>query len=181
MLTRSDVAEIDREYLRRLAIGKKLTGRYVLACLVLGFGIMFAANFALIYYALSTLHGEEVENSYDASQAYNSRLAAAHAQDQLGWTVNLTTRQENGGARVVAEFRDRSGAIVPGLDVRARFVHPFDRGLDREAQLVSDGGEYEGFAPALKSGKWTVQLEAKYSSERKFFSENKLVLTDNSE
>jgi nitrogen fixation protein FixH len=142
---------------------------------------MFAANFALIYYALSTLHGEEVENSYDASQVYNSRLAAARAQDQLGWTVNVTTRQENGGARVVADFRDREGGLVPGLDVTARFIHPFDRGADREAALVSDGGDYEGFAPSLRAGKWTIQLEAKVAGARKFFSENKLVLSDSSE
>ncbi len=77
----SDVADIDRDYMRRLEFGRKLTGRGVLVWLVVGFGIMFAANFALIYYALSTLHGEEVENSYDASQAYNAKLAAARAQD----------------------------------------------------------------------------------------------------
>ena len=181
MQMRTEVADIDRDYLRRLEFGKKLTGRTVLVWLVVGFGLMFAANFALIYYSLSTLHGEEVENSYDASQVYNAKLAAARAQDQLGWTVNMTTRQENGGARVVADFRDRDDALVPGLEVHARFIHPFDRASDREVLLVSDGGEYEGVAQALKSGKWTVQLEAMQAGKRKFFSENKLVLSDNAE
>jgi nitrogen fixation protein FixH len=181
MPMRSDVADIDRVYLRRLDLGKKLSGRSVLVWLVVGFGIMFAANFALIYFALSTLHGEEVENSYDASQIYNARLAEARAQDLLGWTVNVTTRQENGGVRVIADFRDRDGAIVPGLEAHARFLHPFDRGADREAVLVSDGGEYEGFAQALKPGKWTFEIEAKQTGARKFFSENKLVLSDNAE
>ena len=38
----------------------------------------------------------------------------------------MTTRQENGGVRVVADFRDRDGQIVPGLAVSAKFVHPID-------------------------------------------------------
>ena len=75
---------------------------------------MFAANFALIYIALSTLHGEEIENPYDASQVYNQQLAEARAQDELGWSVNVDSRQENGGVRMVADFRDRDSARCPG-------------------------------------------------------------------
>jgi len=181
MRSNPEAAEFDRAYLRRLESGKRLTGRAVVLWLTVGFGIMFAANFALIYSALSTLHGEEVENSYDASQGYNSKLAAARAQDQLGWKVNVSTRQENGGARVVADFRDSGNAMIPGLEVHARFVHPFDRGSDRDATLVNDGGEYEGFVQGLKAGRWTLDLDAKLNGEPKFFSENKLVLSDNAE
>jgi nitrogen fixation protein FixH len=181
MLTKTDLVEIGRSSSPRLDLGKRLTGRTVVIWLAVGFGIMFAANFALIYIALTTLHGEEVENSYDASQLYNRKLAAARAQDLLGWTVNLTTRQENGGARVVADFRDREGAEISGLEVSARFVHPFDRGADREARLANDGGEYEGFAQGLRAGRWTLDLDAKLNGDPKFFSENKLVLSDNAE
>ncbi len=53
MLMRTDIAEIDRAYMRRLEFGRKLTGRTVLAWFVVGFGVMFAANFALIYYSRS--------------------------------------------------------------------------------------------------------------------------------
>ena len=105
-----------------------MTGRGVLICLGLFFGSIFVANGALIYTALSTFHGEELENSYDASQEYNQRIADARAQEQLGWVANVTTRQEGRGERVVADFRDRDGEPISGLDVSARFVHPFDRG-----------------------------------------------------
>jgi nitrogen fixation protein FixH len=181
MPTNNEVAAFDRAYLRGLENGKRLTGRAVVLWLALGFGLMFAANFALIYSALSTLHGEEVENSYDASQLYNAKLAAARAQDQLGWTVNVTTRQENGGARVVVDFRDKDGAMIPGLEVRARLLHPFDRALDRTADLANDGGEYEGFVQGLKAGRWTLDLDAELNGAQKFHSENKLVLNDNTE
>ena len=172
----TDVSEIDRGYLRKLALGKPITGRTVLIWLLGSFAVIFAANFALIYVALTTLHGEETENSYDASQVYNQKLAAAKAQELLGWTVNVTTRQENGGVRVVADIRDRDGLAVPGLEVHAKFMHPIDRFSDRDAMLASDGAEYEGFAGNVHIGRWTLNIEAKLNGERKFFSENKLEL-----
>lgn len=181
MQTKADVSEFDRAYLRRLERGKPLTGRAVLAWLVGSFAVIFAANFALIYIALSTLHGEEVENSYDASQVYNLKIAAAEAQQKLGWKVDVQTRQENGGVRVVADVRDIAGAAVPGLEVHAKFTHPFNRYLDRETVLASDGSEYEGFATDVKPGRWALEIEAKLNGERKFFSENKLELSDNPE
>lgn len=178
---KTEISQIDRSYLRRLELGKPWTGRTVLLALVGAFVVIFGANFALIFTALGTLHGEEVENSYDASQVYNQKIAAARAQEQLGWKVDVTTRQENGGVRVVAEIRDREGQIVPGLAVSAKFMHPIDRFSDRVAPLADDGGEYEGFAPDVHPGKWTLDLEAKLNGERKFFSENKLELKANTE
>ena len=180
-MSKSNVAVMGRGPSRGIDLSKPMTGRTVIVWLCVGFGVMFAANFALIYVALSTLHGEELENPYDASQVYNQRLAEARAQDKLGWTVNVTTRQENGGVRVVADFRDRDGAVVPGLEVRARFLHPFDRDFDRDAPLASDGGAYEGFASGLRPGRWNLSVEAKMNGERKFLSDNKLVLSETSD
>jgi len=157
---------------------RPLTGRSVVIALGLFFGVMFLANFALIYFALSTLHGEELENPYDASQVYNQRIAAARAQDELGWTANVTTREEGGSERVVVDFRDRQGATVAGLEVRARFVHPFDKGADREAALISDGGAYEGVAGPLHAGRWMLILEALQDGHKKFVSQNKIVIGD---
>ena len=140
MLLNSDQAMAQRGFPNRPDLSRPLTGRGVLIFLGLFFGFMFVANGALIYTALSTLHGEELANSYDASQDYNQRIADARAQEQLGWVADVTTRQEGRGERVVADFSDRDGAPISGLDVRARFVHPFDRDADREAILSSDGG-----------------------------------------
>jgi nitrogen fixation protein FixH len=176
MMLNSDDALRQRGVPQKPDLSKPLTGRSVVVLLGLFFLVMFAANGALIYTALSTLHGEELENPYDASQAYNQRIAAARAQDALGWRADVATRQESEGVRIVADFRDRDGAIIPGLDVRARFVHPFDRNADREASLASDGGAYEGVAPPLHEGKWTLVIEASQSGSRKFFSENKITL-----
>jgi len=155
-----------------------LTGKTVMALIVAAFAVVFLANGALIYTALSTLHGEELENPYDASQAYNARLAEARAQDARGWSVDVTTRQEEEGVRVVADFRDRSGAAIPDLRVVARFQHPIDKSADREMTLTSDGGGYEGVVPPLHAGKWTLILEAQQNGRQVFRSENKLSLSE---
>jgi nitrogen fixation protein FixH len=178
MLLNSDGAMAKRGIPGRTDLTRPLTGRSVVVILGLFFGVMFIANGALIYTALSTLHGEEMENSYDASQAYNRQIAAARAQNALGWVADVDTRQEGGGARVVAEFRDRNGSPVAGLEVRARFVHPFDRSADREAPLVSDGEAYEGVAGPLHAGRWTLVIEARQDGQVKFTSDNKITLAE---
>ena len=178
MLLNSDREMARRGFPERPCLKRPLTGRHVMILLGLFFGLMFVANGALIYAALSTLHGEELENPYDASQAFNQRIAEARAQDELGWVADVTTRPEGEGERVVADLRDRAGAPIPGLEVRARFVHPFDKGADREAILTSDGGAYEGVAAPLHSGRWTLVIEAKQDGQRMFSSQNKITLAE---
>jgi nitrogen fixation protein FixH len=159
-------------------VSGELTGRRVVAILGLFFLVMFAANIALIYFALHTLHGSELENPYDASQAFNARIAEARAQAERGWNANVMTRAEGAAERIMVEFRNRDGGPIPDLDVTARFEHPFDAALDREARLASDGFDYEGVATPVRPGRWLLVIEAKRGSERVFRSENKIVVAD---
>jgi nitrogen fixation protein FixH len=156
----------------------QLTGRHVLAWLGGFFLVMFAANGALIYFALHTLHGEALENSYDASQAFNRRIAEARAQDERGWKADVLTRAEGAGERVMVEIHDRDGAPISDLTVTARFEHPFDAGQDRSAALVSDGANYEGVASPVGRGRWTLVIEASRGAERLFRSQNKMTVSD---
>jgi nitrogen fixation protein FixH len=155
-----------------------LTGRHVLAWIGGFFLVMFGANIALIYFALHTLHGGELENPYDASQAFNKRIAEARAQDQRGWKADVLTRAEGAGERVMVEFHDRNGAPISDLTVTARFEHPFDSAEDRTAPLVSDGANYEGVATPVPPGRWTLIIEASHGAERMFRSENKMTVAD---
>ena len=77
---------------------------------------------------------------------------------------------------MVADFRDRNGALIAGLEVGARFVHPFDRSADRETLLASDGEAYEGVASPLHAGRWTLVIEARQDGQVKFTSHNKITL-----
>jgi nitrogen fixation protein FixH len=159
-------------------VSEQLTGRHVLAILGLFFFMMFAANVALIYFAQHTLRGSELENPYDASQAFNGRIAEARAQDERGWTANVMTRAEGLGERVMVEFRNRDGAPISDLQVTARFEHPFDATLDRVTTLASDGLDYEGVAAPVQRGRWTLVIEARRGTERLYRSENKIAVAD---
>jgi nitrogen fixation protein FixH len=154
----------------------QLTGRHVLAILALFFMTIFTANGALTYFALSTLHGSELENPYDASQSYNAAIAEARAQDERGWTAGITARTEGQGERLIVEFRDREGARVPGLLVTARFAHPFDAAQDRSVTLASDGAGYGGVAAPIAPGRWNLVIEASRGSERVYRSENRIMV-----
>jgi nitrogen fixation protein FixH len=161
-----------------MVASKQLTGWHVLAMLGVFFFVMFAANIALIYFALHTLRGSELENPYDASQAFNKRILDARAQDERGWTANVMTRAEGPGERIMVEFHDRTGAPIPDLNVTARFEHPFDAAKDRQASLASDGTDYEGVASPVGPGRWTLVIEANRGPERLYRSENKLAVAD---
>ncbi len=162
----------------KLAVSGELTGRHVLAWLGAFFGVMFIANIAMIYFALHTLHGSELENPYDASQAFNKRIAEARAQDERGWKADVMTRAEGSGERVMVEFRDRRGVPISDLTVTARFEHPFDAAKDRQTTLASDGVNYEGIATPVGPGRWTLVIEASRGAQRLFRSENKLAIAD---
>lgn len=153
-----------------------LTGPRALAILCSFFLVIFIANGALIYFALHTLHGSELENPYDASQRYNAEIAEARAQAERGWTADVTTRAAGQGERIVVEFRNRDGAPIPDLAVTARLMHPFDAALDRVATLATDGEDYAGVATPVRPGRWTLVIEASRGSERMFRSENELVV-----
>ncbi len=143
------------------------------------FLVMFAANGALIYFALHTLHGEELENSYDASQAFNKRIAEARAQDERGWKADVLTRAEGAGERVMVEFHDRNG----GADPRPRRHRPIPASVRRGAgpqrpARLRRRQLRRGREPPSRHGRWTLIIEASRGAERMFRSENKVTVTD---
>jgi nitrogen fixation protein FixH len=163
---------------RQPSAPRPLTGRGVLLALGLFFGAMLAANAALTYSALRTLPGGEIANSYDASQIYNLKIADARAQDERGWRARVTVLAENGGARVAFGVSGQDGAPIDGLQVIARFEHPADRRMDREVPLSPHDGSYEGFAPALHAGGWTLVIEAGQDGARAYVSRSRITLAD---
>lgn len=126
-----------------------LTGRRVLAILLGGFGVVVAANLALVLAATGSFPGLVVGNSYVASQEFE-RLRAA--QDALGWQVAAGLAA--GRLRIAVTGRD--GRPVPGLAVRARMMRPAG-GEAAEVLLAPEGGAWLSPAP-LARGAWLAAL-----------------------
>ncbi len=57
----------------------RFTGYHMAAIMVSFFGVVIAVNFTMAWYATSSWSGLVVENTYVASQQFNSRAAAMRA------------------------------------------------------------------------------------------------------
>lgn len=157
---------------------KKLTGRTVFVCLLAFFGVVIGINLVMMKLAMDTLPGTEVDSAYRASLAFNSDIAAAHAQDRRGWRVNAHVERSADGIAVVAlEARDRAGAPLSGIDFTARLARPTDKRADRIVALATRGsGAFRGAASGIEPGQWDLVIEAEGASGRLFLSTTRVIL-----
>ncbi|WP_326914391.1 FixH family protein [Sphingopyxis chilensis] len=102
---------------------KPFTGWHMTAILVAFFATVVVVNFTMARLAMSTFGGKVVENSYVASQHYNTWLERAKAQDRLRWAPTVTLDPDR---RVRIEIR-KDGRPLSGLRVRAAASHPLGR------------------------------------------------------
>lgn len=131
---------------------------------VAGFGVVVAVNGALAYFATSTFTGLWTQGAYDKGVAYNRNLAAAEAQQRLGWTVEMKVDPVGGDtprARIAVSYLDRDGRPVEGLDVTAEFKRPTVAGHDFEAPLAAGGaGRYGTEIDLPLPGVWDLKVVA---------------------
>ncbi len=139
--------------------GRPLTGRTVLIIAVSAFGVVIAANMALVVAATGSFPGLIVKNSYVASQGWDARTEAQRA---LGWEARVGHADGRLAVRIEA-----GGAPVRGLEVRALVGRPATDAEDRRLALVETG---EGYAAPveLDPGLWRVALEATDAAGRRF-------------
>lgn len=152
--------------------GRPITGRFVLACLVGFFGVVFAVNGILVREALSTFGGVETESSYQAGLLFKRDEAEAAAQAARHWKVDalLDTRD----LEVRAAGPD--GRPLAGLDLVARLHHPYDSRLDEAIAVRPVSiGVWRG-TPAAVPGQWDLVIELYKGSERQFRSVNRVGL-----
>jgi len=69
---------------------RTFTGWHMTGIVVALFGVVIAVNVLMASYAIGTFGGTVVDNSYVASQRFNSWLAEARTQRDLGWNVDAT-------------------------------------------------------------------------------------------
>lgn len=129
----------------------RLTGRHVLGVFLGAFGVIIAVNLAMAWFAVSTFPGVEVQNSYVASQGFNTRLADQRA---LGWQ----TRVEVAGGELRLYVSDPNG----DADV-ADLTATLGRATHTRADTTPDFYRIPGgfAAPvALEPGNWNLRMVA---------------------
>nr|WP_263624869.1 FixH family protein [Novosphingobium huizhouense] len=126
------------------------------AIMVAFFGVVIAVNVLMARLATSTFGGVVVENSYVASQHFNTWLDEARAEKALGWKARFE-RTSRGALRVV--LRDAGGRALTGARVGVVAEHPLGLRDDETLTLRETApGLYE--AP-LAAGRWRLRISAR--------------------
>lgn len=156
-----------------------LSGRMVLAGMIGFFAVVAGVNAVMMTVAIRTMPGAEVKSAYETSQRFNGEIARMQAQDARGWQVSAEVVRTGADAALALSLRDRTGAPVTGLDVKAKLEHPATRQQDRDARLGETApGRYGAIVPELHGGGWTLAIEARRAGEPLYLSRNRIVLKD---
>jgi nitrogen fixation protein FixH len=151
--------------------------RWVPWAIAAGLGIVVLANGALAYFAARSATGLVTEHPFDEGNGYNRVLAAAAAQDRLGWRQALHFLDAgNARGELVIELTDRAGKPVSGLTVTARLVRPVDALPETDLELAETApGRYAAAATLPRRGQWEVQGSAGHAADVFEFSQRIVV------
>jgi nitrogen fixation protein FixH len=161
------------------AQGFRLTGRMVLAILLGWFAIVGSVNAIMMTLAVKTLPATVVSSSYKVGNAYNHELAAARAQNERHWNVDLGVDHRADGVTAVSmTASDKDGKVLPASLFRMSALRPVDGRQVIDIPLTQgSAGEIKGETRALERGLWELTLEAyDASGERLFLSLSRVVL-----
>lgn len=152
-----------------------LTGGKVLVMLIAFFGVVFAANAALIHYATSTFGGLENDHAYSEGIAYDRDIKASRAQDALHWTVGATIRRApSGSLEVTLTQHDESDLATDGLTALVRFEHPASRSRDLGLTLAQAAPGVFAGSLSLDPGRWDLVIDLQRNGETMFRSKNRV-------
>lgn len=80
---------------------RPITGKTVLFGMLAFFGVVFAVNGALVYFAIDSWSGLSTERPFEAGRNHDRTLAEAEAQAALGWNSAVTLTPGTGGGQMV--------------------------------------------------------------------------------
>ncbi|MHA1517926.1 MAG: FixH family protein [Alphaproteobacteria bacterium] len=131
-----------------------IEGRHVLVALVVFFGVMFAANGLLVYYAVDTFSGGDRPDPYRSGLRYNETIDDSARQAALGWQTEVAYNDREG--RLTLRFADKSEVPIVNLHLRGVLGRP---ATDREDQEIvfehmADGVYVAGIELSL--GSWVL-------------------------
>lgn len=133
---------------------RPFTGRHATAIIAGFFAVVIAVNVLMARLAISTFGGIVVENSYVASQNYNTWLDEAAKEKALGWQAGI----DREGGDVVVSLADSANRPITGAKVAIDAVHPLGRVPDH-ALMVREIAPGRYAAP-LTAGRWRLRIAA---------------------
>lgn len=159
--------------------GRVLTGRMVFAIIVAFFAVVIGVNVLMARLAAQTFRGVTNSHAYTDGLAYNREIAAAHAQDALGWQVKgALDRIAPGRTRIIVTQADAQGRATADAQVNVEFQFPVDRKRDQSLTLtMQEPGLYTGEID-IPPGQWGLLLRVLQNGQVMFQSQNRVEISD---
>lgn len=133
---------------------------------VAALGLVVAVNGVLISYAVGSFSGLDTAQPYERGLDYNATLAAARAQEEMGWRVEFDAAPVGAAAlpqpvAIEARFLNRDGEGLSNLSVQAVLRRPAAQGSDMELALAErGGGRYVAQTALPMRGQWELRIVA---------------------
>jgi nitrogen fixation protein FixH len=134
---------------------RSFTGWHMAGLMIAFFAVVIGVNMVMATSAVRTFGGTVVDNSYVASQRFDSWLAHSRAQTQLGWWA--AARFDPQG-RVILDIAGPHGPLAGKVAVRVE--HPLGRQPGRALEMRALGGGRYLAAEPLASGRWVLRIDA---------------------
>jgi nitrogen fixation protein FixH len=150
----------------------EFTGKHMLIIIVAFFAVVIAVNVLMATVAIGSWTGLVVENSYVASQEFNTKLKIAHQRDALGWQGGMAYR--NG--ELVFSLVDGDGAPVTLNGVTVEVSRPIGIKGDRTVDLALAEDGTHRIAIALDPGVWNAAIVAHVPEEADYEHRARLIV-----
>ncbi|HMT47933.1 MAG: Integral rane protein linked to a cation pump-like protein [Pseudomonadota bacterium] len=136
------------------------TGRHIAMIMVAFFAVVIAVNLLMARFAISTFGGVVVENSYVASQHFNTWLDEAEREKALGWNAEAQRLKDG---RLAVRL---TGAPGEGVILSADARHPLGRLPDQLLRFQRQADGRFVSQQALPAGRWRLRIEATAGAQR---------------
>jgi len=167
-----------------MSTGRPITGRMVLVGMLAFFGVIFAANGALVFFALDSWPGLSTEKAYEEGVAYNRTLEAQAVQARLGWSsaVAFTATKKDGvgpakgllGLRLTGPNK----SPVTGVDVRVHVRRPVREGFDVTIALKETApGRYAAPLAVALAGRWYADVDVRRKGKPVYRLRHEIMVT----
>lgn len=153
---------------------REFTGWHMLGVIVLFFGVIISVNLYMAFSAIDTWTGLVVENSYVASQEFNTKLAIARDREAAGWTGGL----DYSDGELVFSLTGGDGEPLDLTGVHVAVSRPI--GIEGDQDLVltlAEDGTHR-VAVDLEPGVWNAKIAAGIADEPDYEHNARLIVGD---
>ncbi|APO70218.1 nitrogen fixation protein FixH (plasmid) [Rhizobium gallicum] len=136
------------------AVHRTFTGRHMLIAMASFFAVVIGVNAVMATFASRRWSGLVVENTYVASQEFNSKAAAMRAMATSGISGNLSFSHDV----IHYDIHNRDGSPATVQDVTLTFRRPVGDREDFQLVLTKKSeGSFE-MEHHVRSGDWIVEI-----------------------